>query len=118
MTIADPRVRKSSFAFLGKILENTKDSNVGLGRSFSIAHEAGHEFYFLIDISDSISTADLRNMVEFCVKLIERVSNQNILLKIRSFFVNGFFIFQMALPWLLTIVFAIFFQIFSLFTYD
>ena len=75
----DPRIRDSSYSILGKLIKNTKTPGLVnfesiLGRSIVASHQAGHEIYFLIDISASISDDDLTTMVDFCVKLTNRVS--------------------------------------------
>ena len=84
---ADPRVRDSSQAVgetLRRFVENAQTSSfdITVGRSIDISHKAGHEVYFMIDISQSISNDDLKVMIEFCVRLIMRVSFLTILTKL------------------------------------
>jgi len=44
-----------------------------VGRFISAGHAAGHEIYFLIDLSQSVNQQALNNSLTFCLKLIERV---------------------------------------------
>uniref|UniRef100_H2YS37 C3/C5 convertase n=1 Tax=Ciona savignyi TaxID=51511 RepID=H2YS37_CIOSA len=75
----DPRYPDTSsdiLAMLSRSTQRIRDTVVGpnVARFISSGHPAGHEIYFVIDLSRSIFADDIKNCVEFAVKLVERLS--------------------------------------------
>ncbi|CAK8674437.1 unnamed protein product [Clavelina lepadiformis] len=74
----NPRYRDSRSEVLAKLQRSTEEiqgtSGNSFGRFISATFAPGHEIYFVIDISASVKNSELRNALEFCIKLIERLS--------------------------------------------
>ncbi|CAK8674431.1 unnamed protein product [Clavelina lepadiformis] len=75
----DPRYRDSTSTAIGKLEESTRhiqenSKRHGAGRFISSTFGPGHEIYFVIDLSKSVSDTALNNSLTFCVKLIERLN--------------------------------------------
>ncbi|CAK8674430.1 unnamed protein product [Clavelina lepadiformis] len=75
----DPRFRDSVSAAIGKLEESARhiqenSKRHGAGRFISNTFGPGHEIYFVIDLSKSVSDTALNNSLTFCVKLIERLT--------------------------------------------
>nr|NP_001027974.1 complement factor B-3 precursor [Ciona intestinalis]BAD89301.1 complement factor B-3 [Ciona intestinalis] len=75
----DPRYPDTSNDVISMLSRNTqriRATVVGpnVGRFISAGHSAGHEIYFVIDLSRSISADDIKNCIMFAEKLVERLS--------------------------------------------
>ena len=77
--LLDPRIRDSSATSVSRLLQSTQelqsDVQLNVGRFINRNFEAGHEIYFLIDVSSSIKTEpQLNATLTFAVNLVKRVS--------------------------------------------
>ena len=78
--VSDPRIRDTASSAIKKLIHGAQEiqSNVqqNVARFVSANFAAGHEIYFLIDISSSVKTnPDLNATLTFAVNLVKRVSN-------------------------------------------
>ncbi|XP_076811265.1 complement factor B-like [Clavelina lepadiformis] len=73
----DPRFRDTDISALEKLTESTRHIKATLpnvGRTVDNTFAGGHEIYFVIDLSGSIRSSDLKSLLGFCKKLILRLS--------------------------------------------
>ena len=76
--LSDPRIRDTASSAVDKLIQGAQeiqaDVQANVGRFVNADAAAGHEIFFLIDVSKSILNPELNATLTFAVRLVQRVS--------------------------------------------